>query len=335
MKDFGKSLVKSQKLWILAGVVLVMTILQPGIFLTRSNIVNTLYSISIYGIMVCGAIFTILLGGIDLAVGAVAAAAGAATVKLITAFGVNTFLAVLVGLLLGLGVGLVHGIMVAQFGVPAFLVTLATQNIVYGIAQLITKNKVTAIMGPPSFIFLGSGQIFGIPFPIYILLITGVLSYIILNHTVFGRQIYSVGGNVEASLLSGIRSKRVIMIAYTISGLTAALAGIALASMNRQAIAKAASGYETEVITAIVVGGTSLMGGEGNIQGAIWGVLLVGIISNALRLMGITSNYHGIVKGIVIIGAVALDAYVRFSKSGLRKGGHKKAKKEAAKEKAA
>ncbi len=326
-----KALLKSQKLWIFLGITIILTIMNPTTFLTGGNIKSILLSISIYGIMVCGAIFTILLGGIDLAVGAVAAASGGLTVKMIVSWGYNAFIAVLAGILLGSLIGLIHGILVAQFGVPAFLVTLASQNIVYGLAQLITSNKVTPIMGPEGFIFLGGGRLLGIPFPIITLLIITVICYIILNHTVYGRQIYAVGGNVEASNLSGIRSKLITMLAYLASGTTAAIAGITLASMNRQAIAKAASGYETEVITAIVVGGTSLMGGEGDIQGAIWGALLVGMISNALRLMGISSNYHGIVKGLVIIGAVALDAYVRYSKSGLRRGGKKKKVKEESK----
>lgn len=326
------SISKLQKVWILIAVVIILTVLQPGVFLTAANFKSILLSISIYGVMVCGTIFTILLGGIDLAVGAVAAASGALTVKMIvngSGTGGSVFLAVLAGVLLGTLVGAIHGIIVSRFGVPAFLVTLASQNIVYGVAQLITDNKVISCMEPDSFIFLGGGRLLGVPFPVYILIAIVIISYVILNRTVYGRQIYAVGGNVEASNLSGINSAKITLFAYMASGTTAAIAGIVLASMNRQAIAKAAQGYENDVLTAIVVGGTSLMGGEGNIQGAVWGALLVGMISNALRLMGIPSIYHGIVKGIVIICAVALDAYVRYSRSGLKKTGAKKKKTQA------
>lgn len=175
------------------------------------------------------------------------------------------------GLLLGCVVGLVHGLIVTQFGVPAFLITLASQNIVYGIAQLLTGNNVIPCMEPASFAFLGGGRLLGVPFSIYIMAIMAVLSYIILNKTVFGRNVYAVGGNPEACRLSGVRSRLVTIAAYVASGFTAALAGIVLASMNRQAIAKAAQGYDNFVLTALVVGGASLMGGEGSVLAAIWG----------------------------------------------------------------
>lgn len=185
-------------------------------------------------------------------------------------------------------------------------------------------------MKPASFAFLGGGRLLGVPFSIYIMAIMAVLSYIILNKTVLGRNVYAVGGNPEACRLSGVKSRKVTIIAYVASGFTAALAGIVLASMNRQAIAKAAQGYDNFVLTALVVGGASLMGGEGSVLAAIWGAFLVGVVQNGLRLMGVASDYHGIFKCIVIVAAVALDAHVRYKKSGLQKGGLFKKKAKAA-----
>lgn len=332
--DIKEILGKSQRLWILAAVMLVLTVLQPGVFLTAANMKSILLSISVYGIMVCGTIFPILLGGIDLSVGAVAAAAGAFAVTWIVDHGFTNgavIVGVLGGLLLGAAVGLIHGIIVTRFAVPPFLITLATQNIVYGVAQLLTENNVIACMKPESFAFLGGGRLIGIPFSIWIMLFMAVISYIILGRTVFGRNVYAVGGNAEACRLSGVKSRMVIIMSYIASGLTAALSGIVLASMNRQAIAKAAQGYDNYVLTALVVGGASLMGGEGSIQGAVWGAFLVGVISNGLRLVGVASDYHGIVKCIVIVAAVALDAHVRFKKSGLQKSSSLFKKKEKAK----
>ncbi|PXV85611.1 ribose transport system permease protein [Lachnotalea glycerini] len=320
--DFKKILSKSQKLWILLIVMLILTILQPGVFLTAANMKSILLSISIYGIMVCGTIFPILLGGIDLSVGAVAAAAGAFAVVQIVKSNYSTsgvIIGVLGGLLLGVFVGLIHGIIVSKFDVPAFLITLASQNIVYGVAQLLTKNNVIPCMEPASFAFLGGGRLFGIPFSIIIMLTIAIISYVLLNKTVLGRNVYAVGGNAEACRLSGVKSKKIIILSYITSGFTAAMAGIVLASMNRQAIAKAAQGYDNYVLTALVVGGASLMGGEGSIIGAIWGAFLVGVISNGLRLIGVTSDYHGIVKCIVIVAAVAFDAHIRHKNSGLQK----------------
>ncbi len=327
MKDklltYKKYTAKYQKLLILFIVMIALTILQPGVFLTVSNFKSILLSISIYGIMVCGTIYPILLGGIDLSVGAVAATSGACTVIMIVNSNYSTkgvLLGILIGLGVGILVGIIHGFIASSFRVPAFLITLASQNIIYGVAQLLTNSQVISCLKPRAFTFLGGGRLFGIPFSIFILLAVAFISYFILNHTVLGRNVYAVGGNSVAADLSGVNSKRIHMIAYGISGFTAALAGIVLASMNQQAIAKAAQGYDNDVLTAIVVGGTSLMGGEGSIQGAIWGALLVGIVSNGLRLMGIPSTYHSLVKGIIIIVAVSLDAYSRYKNSGLSRG---------------
>ncbi len=319
-----------QKPLILIGLMVVLTIIQPGVFLTGSNFMSIFLAISIYGVMVCGTIFPILLGGIDLSVGAVAAMSGACVVLTVIHFGYSTtgvILGVLLGLASGMIAGLVHGVLVAKFNVPAFLITLASQNIIYGIAQLLTGNQVINCLKPASFTFIG-GRLLGIPFSIYILTVVALVCYFILNHTTFGRKIYAVGGNDVSSDLSGISSKKVKVAAFVISGFTAALAGIVLASMNQQAIAKAAAGcqdglpstgYENDVLTAIVVGGTSLMGGEGSLQGAMFGALLVGMLSNGLRLMGVPSTYHSVVKGIVIIAAVAIDAYSRYRRSGLQR----------------
>lgn len=321
--NIKKIVTKFQKPLILLMVIIILTILQPAVFLSFDNFKSIMLSISIYGIMVCGAIFPILLGGIDLSVGAIAAVSGACVVLTINRFNFSitgVLLGILIGLAVGIGAGLMHGFIVATFKVPAFLITLATQNIIYGVAQLLTKNQVISCMHPKLFTFLGGGRLFGIPFSIFILIFVIIIGYFVLNHTRFGRNIYAVGGNPVAADLSGVSSKKIQFAAYAISGFTAALAGIVLASMNQQAIAKAAQGYENDVLTAIVVGGTSLMGGEGSLQGAVWGALLVGMISNGLRLMGIPTIYHGVVKGLVIIIAVALDAYTRYKNSGLSKG---------------
>lgn len=326
MQSLKKQLKRFQKPLILLVVIAVMTILQPKVFLTWNNILSILYAISIYGVMICGMIFTILLGGIDLSVGPVAALSGAITVISMSAMG-KTDGAVLAGVLLGLAagalVGLLNGTIVSYFKVPAFLITLATQSIVNGLAQLTTGNKTIAAMDPPSFTFIGGAKLLGIPVPIFILALMMLLGYIVLNKTVFGQHVYAVGGNPQASSLSGVSVRKVSLLCYVISGLMAALAGIVLASMNQQAIAKAATGYENDVLTAIVVGGTSLMGGEGSIQGALFGAMLVGILNNGMRLMGVPSTYHTLVKGVIIIVAVAFDIYAINKNSGLaRTHGH-------------
>jgi Ribose/xylose/arabinose/galactoside ABC-type transport systems, permease components len=313
-----------QKPIILLVVMAALTILQPDAFATESNFKSILLAISLYGVMVTGAIFAILLGGIDLSVGAVAALSGACVVLTTIQFGYST-VGVIIGIVLGLAagcaVGLFHGVLVTKFQVPAFLITLATMNIIYGVAQLLTGNQTINCTQPELFAFIGGGRLFGVPFPIYVLAIMAAASFVVLNLTVFGRKVYAVGGNPVAARLSGISVGRTTCLSYMISGFTAALAGIVLASMNQQAISKAAQGYENDVLTAIVVGGTSLMGGEGTIQGAIFGALLVGLLNNGLRLMGVSSIYHPLVKGIIIVIAVAIDLNSRNRGSGLQRAG--------------
>ncbi len=320
--DKKKIMSRLQRPLILVVIMLVLTILLPNVFPTWSNFKSILLAISIYGIMVCGTIFPILLGGIDLSVGATAALSGGCTVLIIVNNNyspLSVLIGIIIGLCSGIIVGLIHGLIVTNFDVPPFLITLATMNIIYGVTQLLTNSKVIGCLKPQGFTFIGGGRLLGVPFPIFILLIMAVISYFILNKTVLGRRVYCVGGNPVASQLSGISSKKISIMSYVFSGFTAAVAGIVLASMNQQAIAKAAQGYENDVLTAIVVGGTSLMGGEGSIQGAVFGALLVGLLNNGLRLMGVPSIYHTLVKGVVIIAAVAFDIYTRNKNSGLVK----------------
>lgn len=309
-----------QKPLILLGVMLIMTILQPKAFPTWNNMLSILYAISIYGVMICGMIFPVLLGGIDLSVGPVAALSGAVAVITINSMGMtnsSVVLGIALGLMAGAAVGLVNGLIISNFKVPAFLITLAAQNIVNGLAQITTGNHTIAAMEPASFTVIGSGRVMGVPVPIFILAAMMLLMYIVLNKTVFGEKVYAVGGNAQAAELSGVAVKRVSVMCYILSSVMAALAGIVLASMNQQAIAKAASGYENDVLTALVVGGTSLAGGEGSIQGALFGAMLVGVLNNGMRLIGVPSNYHTLVKGVIIIIAVALDVYARNKDSGV------------------
>lgn len=289
-------------------------------FFSQQNLLGILLAMAIYGIMVCGAIFPILLGGIDLSVGGIAALSGACIVMTVTWLGpsdFSVFLGFIAGLAAGAIIGLLQGMIIANFKVPAFLVTLAIQYITYGLCQILNNNSTISLLEPRSFTYIGDGRPFGIPFPIIVLTIMSIITFIILNYTLFGRKVYAVGGNPVAAELSGISYKKITHLSYMFSSFAAALAGIVLASFNKQTIPKAGQGYETDVITAIVVGGASLMGGEGTIQGAITGALLVGVISNGLLMIGLPAEYHNVVKGIIIIIAVAFDARSRVIGSGL------------------
>ncbi|MDR2021355.1 MAG: ABC transporter permease [Treponema sp.] len=305
---------KFKKLFILLFFILLLSIIAPHSFPTSRNISNVLWSISTVGIMSAGSIFVILLGGIDLSLGSVMAFTGALAVTVIRNSNYSNAGAVFgiaAALLVGMLAGLFHGAVITKFRVPAFLITFATQIILNGASQLLLNNKILSCLEPELFTAIGMKKILGFPLPIYIMLIAALISYYVLNKTVFGRHIYAVGGNPVAAELSGINSAGITLTAYVISGFTAALGGIVLSSMTQQAIANAGMGYETEVITAIVIGGASLMGGEGNVSGAIFGAVLVGLLNNGLNLLNISATIHPLAKGIVIIAAVAADTLGR------------------------
>jgi ribose/xylose/arabinose/galactoside ABC-type transport system permease subunit len=300
------------------------TVMLPGLFLTRANLISVLYQVSLYGIMICGAMFPVLVGGIDRTVSAVAAVAGAVCGAIIAANGYSTqsaFIGIAAALGVGLLSGLIHGVIVANLEIPAFLLTLATSQVIYGIVQTITGNQLIVIMKPEVFTSIGMMRVFGAPMPVYILLTCFCAMFFLLSKTTYGRRIYSVGGNRESSRLSGINVKLTIVIAYMMSGLMASIAGIVLSSMNQQASSYAAQGYENDVLAAIVVGGVSLRGGMGTLPGAIFGALLIGIMNNGLRLLGVNSIYHNLIKGIIIIVAVAFDMFSSYKMSGLKRRG--------------
>ena len=313
---------KYRQVVILVALCLFFAIILPGKFLSLNNFRNIFYAISLQGIMICGATFPVLLAGIDRTVSGTAALAGAVCCTTIVANGFSVqgvLLGVLMGLVIGAVSGIFHGLVLSRFEIPAFLLTLATSEILYGLVQTVTGNQLINVMKAETFNWVGSSRILGIPVPVYILAACFLFTYIVLNKTVYGRHLYCVGGNREAAKLSGIRVKKIIIIAYVISGVMGALSGLVLSSMNQQASAGQAKGYENDVLAAIVVGGVSLRGGAGTIQGAMFGALLIGILTNGMQLMGIASVYHDLIKGIIIIAAVAIDMYSSYKMSGLKR----------------
>ena len=287
------SLKRYSKIFILLGFMLVLTIIAPHSFPTIANLSNVLWSVSVIGIMVSGSIFAILVGGIDLSVGSMLALTGIIVVRIIRFFDYSVtgvLIGILAALLCGVLVGVVHGIIITKFKVPAFLITFATQSIISGISMILTNNKILGCLEPKAFTYIGIGKLLGLPVPVFIMAAVALISFYVLDKTQLGRYVYAVGGNPEASRLSGISDNGITMLAYIFSGLTAAIGGIVLASMTQQAMASTGSGYETEVITAAVIG-----------------AVLVGLLNNGMNLMNVPSTHHGLVKGLVIITAVAVD----------------------------
>lgn len=311
-----------QKPAMLAVLIIIMTVMTKGIFLTVANISSILLAVCIYGIMVCGTIFPLLHGGIDLSISSIAALSGSVMIMITIAFDytvAGVIAGILCGLLVGAVCGLFNGMISYYFAIPAFIVTLATKNIVLGIAQHLTNQNTIICIYSRAVDWLGTGRVLGVPFPVVFCIALFVITYIVLSRTTFGRYTYAVGGNPRASRYSGIKSRLIGISAYVISGLTAAMAGIMLSCFNRQAASSQAGGYDGDVLVALVVGGVSMGGGEGNITGAVFGLLLLGIINNAMVLLGIEAIYQDLIKGVLVVIAVAVDMYSRNKNNGLKR----------------
>lgn len=313
---------KLKSIALLLILLVIAAVFEGRAFFSFFNIMNILLSVSVYGIMICGSIFPLLVGGMDLSIGSVAAFSAIVGARVMIACGFSLagilggiFAAMLTG---GL-IGLLNGIVSYYFEVPALLATISTQYIFYAVAQLITENRTVSCGNSDIFEFIGSGTILGIPFPVYIMVFLAVLVYFILNKTVFGRQVYAVGGNVKASRMVGVNAGCVIMASYILSGIAAALGGIVLTSMNTMVKANTGYGYELYVFIGLMVGGVNFAGGEGTIQGGLFGALLVGVLSNVMMMVGIDATYHNMIQGIVIIIAVALTARRALVGSGMSK----------------
>ena len=234
-KKWYASLYKFRQVLILAVMCLVFACILPGKFFTANNFRYILYAISLQGIMICGATFPVLIAGIDRTVSGTAALAGAAACTIMLSSGFSAF-GILLGVFAGLGVGMLsgafHGLVLARFNIPAFLLTLVTSEILYGFVQTVTGNQLINVIDAKAFNYIGSSRWFGVPIPVYILLLCFLFTYIVLNHTTYGRHLYCVGGNKEAAGLSGINVRKIIIIAYVISGIMGALSGLVLSFMK-------------------------------------------------------------------------------------------------------
>lgn len=296
-----------QRMGPLLGLILLVVILSviSSNFLSISNIFNVLRQVSINALIAFGMTFVILTGGIDLSVGSIVALSSALAAGMM-ASGMNSGIAILAGILSGAAMGTVNGVIISRGKVAPFIATLATMTIFRGLTLVYTQGKpITGL--PESFGMIGRGYLFEIPMPVIWVLIAFVVLYVILKFTTFGRHVFALGGNEEATRLSGISTSRVKTLVYTISGLLAAVSGIILTSRLNSAQPTAGTSYELDAIAAVVIGGTSLSGGKGWIVGTLVGAMIIGILDNGLNLMNVSSFYQQVVKGAVILLAVLLD----------------------------
>lgn len=278
-------------------------------FFTLNNIFNILQQTSVNAIIAVGMTLVILTSGIDLSVGSVFALTGAVIASII-GFDLNPFIAIFVALILGALLGSTTGIVVAKGKLQAFIATLVMMLILRGVTLVYTQGSPINLGmtdNAEMFEWIGFGRLFGIPFPIVLMLMVFLIAGYILKFTRFGRHIYAVGGNESAARLSGINVDRVKIMVYMISGLLCAVAAMIEVARLSSAQPTAGTGYEMDAIAAVVLGGTSMAGGRGKIIGTLIGALILGFLNNGLNLLGVDAYYQMIVKGSVILLAVLID----------------------------
>lgn len=279
-------------------------------FLSVDNLLNILRQTSINAIIAMGMTFVILTAGIDLSVGSILALAGAICATMIAA-DMPLIFALVTTVMIGAALGASGGAVISFFGVQPFIATLVGMTIIRGLTLVYSDGRPIStgdLDVAEAFFQWGGGYILGIPVPVIIAFVVFTLCWFVLNHTKMGRYVYAIGGNEQVARLAGINVTRVKIGVYAISGALAAIAGIILTARLESAQPTAGLSYELDAIAAVVLGGTSLMGGRGRISGTLIGALIIGVLNNALNLMDVSSYYQMIAKGAVILLAVAVDS---------------------------
>ena len=301
---FKENLDKYKSLIGLALLCVIITFVSPA-FMTLSNITNVFTQVSTNAIIAVGMTFVILTGGIDLSVGSTVAISGAFAASIIKSTN-NVFLAIIVAGIVGIVIGLINGLLISKGKLQAFIATLATMTIFRG-ATLVFTNGTPISKLSESFVNIGNGKLGFIPIPVVITVIVFIIAVYVLTQTRFGRYLYALGGNEDSARLSGINTNKIKTLVYVISGFASSIAGVIIASRIGSASPNAGTGFELDAIAAVVIGGTSLAGGEGRITGTLIGALIIGVLNNGLNLMNVSPFYQSIVKGLVILIAVLLD----------------------------
>ena len=297
---------------VVAFVALFITLsIASNVFFTWGNMVNLAFQAAPIGIMACGGALVFIAGGFDLSVGAIASFAAVIAGKAFVGAGIPVWPALILGALTGLGFGLGNGLLVTVARVNAFIATLASSIIVYGLAIAVTGGFLISI-DAESWSTLGLGKAWGINYPIFVWLGFALFCGFLLWRTTFGRYVYAAGGNAEAARLSGVRVGLVRAATFAISGLSAGIAGVILSSEVGTAQADSGNAANTfDAITAVVLGGVSILGGEGAIWRAVLGAFFLQMIGNGFNLLNVKPEYQNVFKGAILVLAVSLDAWAR------------------------
>lgn len=291
---------------ILILIIIVFSFIAPN-FMTEANMMNITRQASINIVLAAGMTFVILTGGIDLSVGSILGVT--AVMALVTSLNpAFADLAVPIALMAGLGMGVFNGLLVAYAGLPPFIVTLGTYTALRGAAYLVADGT-TVINSDISFDWIGNGYLGSVPWLVIIAFAVIAVCWFILRRTTLGTHIYAVGGNLQAARLTGIKVSLVLIFVYAASGLLSGLGGVMSASRLYSANGNLGMGYELDAIAAVILGGTSFVGGIGTITGTLIGALIIATLNNGMTLMGVSYFWQLVIKGGVIIVAVLIDKY--------------------------
>lgn len=303
----GSSKVPAQVLIILVILVVLIAVFTflDRKFFTSQNLLNIVRQVSYVIITGCAITFLMIAGYIDLSIGSVAALSGVA-MALLAQSGVPVFYAIVSAIVIGFIFGLINGVLTVKYQMPPFIATLGTMTIGRGIALIVTNGMTVRDGLPPNFVDLGRGEFLGIPLPFWIMIIVVVVSLILKRMTLLGRYSIAIGGNKLAAELSGINVRKMVLLLYVITGTIVGFTGAIQASRLGVGEPNIGAGFEFDVIIAVILGGTTLAGGQGSIIGMVLGALIVGVISNGLNLMGVLTFYQSIIKGAILVGAVLL-----------------------------
>lgn len=273
-------------------------------FLTVPNLINVGIQSATIAILAFGMTFVIVTAGIDLSVGSIAALGAMTSAYFFAEVGLPGWVTLLIGLLIGVLAGAISGLSIAYGKLPAFIATLAMMSNARGATLVISQGS--PIPSAPAVNALGRTY-FGIPMPILMMALAGIVCWFILSRTVLGRSMYAIGGNMEAARLSGLPVKRILVVVYALSGVFAALGGLVMTGRLSSAQPQAGVGYELDAIAAVVIGGASLAGGSGKASGTLIGAILLAVIRNGLNILNVSSFWQQIVIGVVIAVAVGFD----------------------------
>lgn len=291
----------------------VLLIVSPD-FRATGNLVNILQQNSLMGIVACGMLLMIIVGGFDLSVGAVGAASSVVTAVVIVHAGVIAGVAT--GVALGVVAGTANGLIISKLAVNPFVATLGTQSVITGILYVATQtNPVGGV--PLSFTNLGLGRIYGIPIDLLVFAGIALIVTTVLRKTRYGAHVYAVGGNKEAARRAGVAVDRTLIATYAVGGMLAAVGGIVLLGQTALAQPDSATSWPLTAIAAVVVGGVPLTGGYGGIGNAVLGTLLLGVVADALTILNASPYWQPAITGLIILGAVGFDRYARTHKGGI------------------